>query len=221
MALKRRKETAPRRSPADLPASLDDLTLLSLDDLLEGEDLEEALFRDLDLAGRNLSRLVGSSVVFQGVNFSGTTIRAPRLRDVRFLNCDLSNADWRGFEAIRVEFIDCRLMGMGAVECHWKDVLLDRCEARYLRLNSGQTATCEFRTSNLAEADLRSANLEGAILDNVSLQKSDLSRSILKGVDLSLSDIEGITVFPEDVRGASVSAPQAMDLARLLGLTIK
>ena len=43
----------------------------------------------------------------------------------------------------------------------------------------------------------------------------------MRNLDLRDSEIEGLLVAPEDVKGAIVSAPQAMDLARLLGLVIR
>ena len=127
----------------------------------------------------------------------------------------------RGFEATRVEFIDCRLTGMMAIECRWQDVLIENCDGRYAQISDGKLHTCEFKASNFAEADFRNADLEGTIFTQAILTRADFSHSKLSGVDLGGADIDGIIVGPEEVRGAIVNAPQAMDLARLLGLIIK
>ena len=66
--------------------------------------------------------------LIEAVSFANATIQSVRLRDVRFVRCDLSNSVMRGLQANRVEFIDCRLMGMKAAECRMEDVLLERCD---------------------------------------------------------------------------------------------
>lgn len=140
---------------------------------------------------------------------------------MRLINCDFSNAVLRGFEARRVEFLDCRLIGMRAIECRWDDVLVERCDARYAQFRDGHLRTCEFRGSHLGECDLAGADLAATRFANVMLQRADLTGAKLRGADLRGADIEGVALRAEDAEGAIVSAAQAMDLARLLGLIIR
>lgn len=133
----------------------------------------------------------------------------------------MSNAILNGFEAARIEFVDCRLTGMRACECHWEDVLVENCDLRYVQLSDSRIRNSEFRSSNLSEADLRGVNFESALFSNVILRQADLSRAKLQGIDLSGAEIEGFVVRPEDLRGTIFSAAQAIELALLLGIVIK
>lgn len=215
MAAKRK----PERQPPDLPSAIDDLAVLT--EIAPGETVNESHVVGIDLSGRKLSSLSVKCSILEGVSFTGCVIPSPRFRDVRLIQCDLSNATLRGFEATRVEFIDCRLTGMITIECRWQDVLIENCDGRYAQLNDGKFQTCEIKGCNFSEADFRSADLEGTIFSRAILNRADLSKSKLRGADLRGAEIVGIIVGPEEVRGAIVSATQAMDLARLLGLVIK
>ena len=210
----------PRRPPKDLP-SLADLAPATDGIVLAGQPLEEARAQDMDLSGREIPSLVAWNSLFERVSLARCGISSFRLRDVRLVKCDLSNAILRGFEANRIELIECRLIGMRAIECHWQDVLVENCDMRYVQLNDGQVRGCEFRMCRLEESDLRGTDLEGTIFANVTLHRADLSRAKLRGTDLRGAELEGINVRAEDLRGAIVSAPQAADLAGLLGLIIK
>jgi uncharacterized protein YjbI with pentapeptide repeats len=221
MVGKRRKDEAQVRKPPDLLPCTDDLRPVKADAVVAGEPIEESHIAGIDLSGRKVRGLNAKNSIFDGVSFAGCEILSPRLRDVRLVRCDLSNAILRGFEATRVEFIDCRLIGMAAIECHWQDVLIENCDGRYARFNDGRVHTCELRASNFTEADLRATDLEFTIFTHVILNRADLSHSKLRNTDLRGAEIDGIIVGPEDVRGAIVSAGQAMDFARLLGLVIK
>ena len=219
MVGKRSKDSEPQRQPPDLPASADDLTVLA--DITSGERLDESRISGIDFSGRKISGLSAKVVVLDGISFAGCEIPSPRFRDVRFVKCDLSNAKLRGCEATRVEFVDCRLTGIIAAECCWQDVLIENCDGRYAQFNSGRFRTCELKASNFTEADFSDAALEGTMFARTVLRRADLSRARLRGADLRGAEIEGIIVGPAEVRGAIVSAAQALDLARLLGLIIK
>ncbi len=219
--MKRRKdESVPRVPPENLPGK-DDLTLVETERLLAGEPIEECLIQEIDLSGRRIPSLVALNSVMDHVSFASSRIAKFRLRDARLVKCDLSNAVLHGFEATRIEFVDCRMTGMSAIQCHWEDVLVENCDLRYAQLSDGQIRSSEFKSCNLGDADLRGAHLEGAIFTNAVLCRADLSKARLRGTDLRGAEIEGVTVQPEDLRGAIVNVTQAMDLARLLGLIIR
>ena len=218
--MKRRKDESTPRVPPDLPGK-DNLIPVEAERLLADEPIEECLIQEIDLSARRIPSLVALNSVLDQVSFAGSRIVKSRLRDVRLVKCDLSNAVLHGFEATRIEFVDCRMTGMRAVECRWEDVLVENCDLRYAQLSNGQIRSSEFKSCNLGDADLRGGNLEGAIFTNTMLCRADLSKARLRGTDLRGAEIEGVTVQPEDLRGAIVNVAQAMDLARLLGLIIR
>jgi len=124
-----------------------DLTPVIDEIMLGGLPLEESCAQNIDLSGRKIPSLIVWNSHFDHVSFASCEISSFRLRDVRLVKCDLSNAILRGFEASRVEFIECRLIGMRAIECHWQDVLVENCDMRYAQLNDGKARSCEFRAS--------------------------------------------------------------------------
>jgi uncharacterized protein YjbI with pentapeptide repeats len=214
------KKTPAGRIPADLPSDLDYLTQIDVSGLLSVLPLEDARVGAAELTGVEIPSLSLTGSVVEGAVFAEATIQAAPLRDVRFVKCDFSNALLSGFEARRVEFIDCRLLGMKAIACRWQDVLVENCDARYAQFKGGVVRSCEFKGTRLDEADLRGANLEGTTFAETSLRRADLSGARLNNVNLRGADVDGLVVRAEDLKGALVTAPQAMDLARLLGLVI-
>jgi uncharacterized protein YjbI with pentapeptide repeats len=214
------KKAATGRVPADLPSDFECLTSIEASSFLPALPLEDARVEAEDVAGAEIPSLSLTGSVLVRVVFAQARIQAALLRDVRFVKCDLSNAVFRGFEARRVEFIDCRLLGIKAISCNWQDVLLEDCDARYAQFNGGVVRSCEFKGTRLDEADFRGVNLAGTIFRNASLRRADLSGAKLNTTNLRGADIDGLVVHAEDLRGALVTPPQAMDLARLLGLVI-
>ena len=173
------------------------------------------------LSGRKLPGLTARCSIFESVSFAGCELPSPRFRDVRLIKCDLSNATLRGFEATRVEFIDCRLTGIVAIECRWQDVLVENCDGRYAQFNDGRIHTGEFKVAISPRPTSATRTWRARFSPRSVLTRADFSRSKLRGADFRGADIDGIIVGPEEVRGAIVSPTQAMDLARLLGLIIK
>jgi uncharacterized protein YjbI with pentapeptide repeats len=220
MAEKTRKPDRPRETPRNLP-SPDESHHGTRVQLLDGGHLEGGIFTEVDLSTLRLAELKGSNLVFDRVSFANCEIGSLNLVDTRLVGCDLSNSMLRRFEATRVEFLDCKLIGMNAFGCRWDDVLIDHCDSRFAQLGEGRLRRCELRSSQLREAGLVRVTLEATKLIDVVLRQADLAETRLAGVDLSACDIEGITLRVEDLRGAIVSAAQAMELARLLEVVIK
>jgi uncharacterized protein YjbI with pentapeptide repeats len=126
-----------------------------------------------------------------------------------------------GVEATRVEFVDCRLIGLKAIECRWEHVLLERCDSRYAQFADGAAPSSDFIETQLQEADFRRVRLESTRWQRSTLSRADFTGAKLKGADLRGAILEGILVDAADVSGAIVSPSQAMELARLLGLVIR
>ncbi len=215
-----KKSTAQERKIPVLPGAFPPC-LVTAQTLEQEEPVEGCRVEGVDLNGCRLGSLRVESSVLERVSFAGCEAGPVRLRDVRLVKCDFSNAVLRHFEATRVEFVDCRLIGMQAVGCRWTSVLFDNCDARYTQMNEGQLRLCETRGSNFAECDLRHTDLEGTIFSQTGMQRADLNWAKLRDTDLRGAEIEGITVRGEDLRGAIVTPDQAIGLAALLGLVIR
>ena len=214
--MKTRKGEA-RRTVPDLvehPERLDE------GEIVDGEPLEDARVATGDFSGKAIQQLLVRRCLLEGVSFAGADLRSVRLRDTRLVRCDLSNASARGLEAIRVEFVDCRLIGIKAIECRMEDVLFERCDSRYAQFQAGVARCSDFIDTQLQEADLRAVDLHNTRFIRSSLLRADLTGAKLAGADLRGAAIDGMIVGAGDVSGAIVSPSQAMELARLLGLRI-
>jgi uncharacterized protein YjbI with pentapeptide repeats len=219
--MKNKTQTPARRTPPEnIPAS-SDLVPVDAEALFAGERLEESLVQNLVMSGRKIESLAAWNSIFNSVSLASSKLGRLRLQDVRLAGCDFSNAILHKFEAIRVEFVDCRMTGMSAIECHWEDTLVENCDLRYLQLNNSRIRNSEFKSSNLSEADLRGVDFESVIFSTAILRRADLTGAKHHGTDFCGAEIEGVIVRPEDLRGAIFNAAQAIDLARLLGIIIK
>jgi uncharacterized protein YjbI with pentapeptide repeats len=188
--------------------------------LLEGLPIEEQYFADADLSGERIGSLTVSGSLLERVSLANCEIGSLRLRDVRLTGCDLSNARIRSFEATRVEFLRCRMVGLVGSKSHWQSVLLDTANARFAQLNDSRMRRSEFRETHLGEAVLSRCDLAESRFAQSILRQADLTGSRLNGLDLRSCDIEGLQIGIEDLRGARVSAAQALELTRLLGVVI-
>jgi len=193
----------------------------TVDELLSGRFVEERRFEDLHLTGQRVGALAVGQSYFDRVSFARCEVGSVKWSDVRLVGCDLSNARFRHFEATRVEFVRCKLVGMNAVGCRWQDVLLEECDASLIQLSDARLERWEARGTQLREAAINSAELKGVRWREVNLREADLAETSLQDVDLRGCELEGITLKVEDLRGAIVSAPQAMELARFLGLVVR
>jgi len=143
-----------------------------------------------------------------------------RLRDVRFVGCDLSNAVIRNLDATRVEFLNCRLVGLVANASRLQSVLFNTCNARFAQFSESRLRHCDFRSTHLGDSVLTRAELAETRLTETILRLADLTGIRFDALDLRNCEIEGLQLRIEDLRGARVTAAQAIDLARLMGVVI-
>jgi len=147
---------------------------------------------------------------------------APHGGEIRLDECHLQDAaKAHRMSLLRVELEDCRLSGLSSPAADWRDVLVANSDARFAQLPGGACRRCEFTGTDLQEADLRGADLSGALLRACRLGRADLREARLQETDLRHSDLEDMLVGLADLNGAIVDAPQAMVLARLMGIQIR
>ncbi len=218
---KPKKPTAFQRDAPDLPAAF--LEAAAAEALLRDDDFiaEDQLVQGLDLRNRSLRSFRAQGSLFENLQLSGGQFGSIVWRDVRLTGCDLANVLAHRITLVRVEFIACRLTGFRTAALDWHDVLIEDCDAAYAQLQGGLFHACEFRRSNCREADLQQAGLGGCLLRGCNLARADLRGARLQDADFRDSDIDGMLVGLADLQGAIVDAPQAVSLARLMGLQIR
>ena len=156
------------------------------------EPLQGVLCNNLTVTGENLCRLEALQIC---------------LERCRFENCDFS----------KTSFYDARLVACDFSNCAFPDSYWKRCQWIGCRLNGAN-----FAGASLHDVQARDTRLRCVIWQRVSLRQADFFRTPLKGMDLSACDIAGMQLSENaaELRGARVSAEQAMDIARRLGVII-
>ena len=161
------------------------------------DDFTECSFNGLCVEDVSKQNLSVNSCLFTNCGFIACNYRKSQFSDVVFKNCDLSNINLSGCGFYRVEFIGCKLTGTNFSESIFNHTTIRDCKGDYV-------TNVEFEHCNLVEAEFH--------------------RTSLKGIDLTSSEIAGIRIgsIPGgELKGATVTSLQALDIARILGITIK
>ena len=121
----------------------------------------------------------------------------------------------------RVTFEDCKMVGALLPESSLTDVRFAGCAARYINCYEAAVHRVQFIGCDLTGAVLQSVSVRELAFSESRLTSAELFGTPLAGVDFTTSEIDGIVVAPQNLRGAVVTAPQACELARLLGVIIR
>ncbi|GAA5441816.1 hypothetical protein Dcae01_03357 [Deinococcus caeni] len=120
----------------------------------------------------------------------------------------------------RVQFTDCRLLGVQASGARLRHVALTRVAAPLSVWVKADAAHLRLDDCDLTEAVFMDADLPGLILRGCRLPRTDLRGARLAGADLRSSDLRGLRVTPRELEGVTVDAAQLPDLAHLLGVRV-
>jgi uncharacterized protein YjbI with pentapeptide repeats len=204
--------------PPNLPRDIEEraITALHDEDSLSGFLMSGGSFEEVSAEQLSLSRMV-----LRGVNLSGANLRYFDGADIRFEQCDLSNADLSGAVIHRTVFSDCKLVGTNFTESTLKNITFLNCNGGYANFNTSTLVRIKFESGRFDSASLQDCRLDKLSLIKTSLRSAQLSGSALKDIDFRKCDIEGMGVRPQDLVGAVVTIEQAAFLSRLLGLIIK
>ena len=137
-------------------------------------------------------------------------LRMVRLTRGRFVDCDLSNAEWELPSLADVAFQRCRMTGFRMLRGRGGPVSFEGCLGRYLQLER-----CEFKGARLADCELVEASfmdcrLPGAVISGCDLTNSVLSGSRLPKADLRGSRIGGLRATWQELSGVILDPEQAM-----------
>jgi uncharacterized protein YjbI with pentapeptide repeats len=209
-----------RREP-DLPSEM--TTAANAAELFEPHDISinDRRLEDLGLEARARGTLRIETSLLERVSLANSNFGSIVWRDVRLVSCDLANLETRALNLVRVEFINCRMIGLRAGEADCQDVLISEGDQRYSQFRFSRFKSAEFDSCNFGEADFLGTDLSGSIFRKCNLQNAEMSKVKLFNADLRGSLVEGLQLNAEDIRGAIVDPTQAMIFAPLLGIRIE
>jgi len=201
-----------------LPKQLHTKTIEVLDDHAEYIALT---ISNCDLTSQAATNLLFEQVCFRHVILNQTRLVKMRVVDSRIEACDLSGADWEKARFRRVEFGGCRLWGTKWLEAYLENVLFKDCEGEEAIFASATFKSARFEKCNLREASFQEADLTGVVFYQCDLTNADLGGTRLKGADFRGSLINGMQVGAKELQGAIIDSVQAIQVAGLLGITVK
>ena len=202
-----------------------------LEDAVFSDECAQAQTDDLPVRGRRFSGEDGLFPKEQGLSFEGCAFEGLRFRggaltgcfftDVVFHKCDLSNIDFSNSVFHKARFSDCKMVGTSFLEGTLMDTGFYRDKCSCAQLLSARLKRVELVESDFSGAVMQEMKHTYLRLDGCRFIGAELFRTPLAGVDFTTSDIDGIIVSIPDLRGAKVTALQACELARLMGLIIE
>lgn len=205
------------------PKYIDDLENIEdiYSEFIHEDKVQNKIISNINIEDKNDLSFSIDSCIFKNVTFINCNFYRIDLIDSRFENCDLSNISFTGGSLHRCEFINCKLVGAKLDECNIKNSLFENVLGKYINFSASK-----FNSVNIIESNFSEGVFQEVILNKVCFNSTDLSNSYFNKTSLSKQnlttcDITNIDVEIKDLYGTEVTAMQALDLTRLIGLTIK
>ena len=189
--------------------------------LEDGAAHESLLIASADLAGQQARGARFDDVHVVQTSLAGVTLSDLELNNVRFEECDLSNAVWEQAFARLTVFKGCRMTGFSVIEAILRHVHFQDCSARLARFRFARFDKPRFERCDLREADFQGAELSGAVFAACDLRGAEMAGAKLASVDLRGCQIEGARLQPDQLRGGTVDLTQAVYLIEALGINVE
>ena len=203
-----------------IPKDLDEFQQLN-NTIKDHDYFSDAMIFDCSSENQRAEHVSLNGMIFRNVTFTAAAFEFLDLIDVRFENCDLSNANLSSSIFHRVEMINCKLLGINLSESTLQNVSFDNCNCRYSSFRFLRCKQVNFKNCLLQNADFEESHFDKVAFSNCNLEGAEMAGTKLKDIDFRDSEIEGIGVRIEDLYGAIVSPMQAVSLSRLLGIIVK
>lgn len=156
-----------------------------------------------------------SHAVVTGVGLSGARLSPLMLSDVAFDDVDMSNAALPDTTARRVEFVNCRGIGLQFAMKQATDFYAEQCRFDYATIridkvkNAAVFSECSFRETVFV------GDLSNVIFSDCDLNATEFEVSRAADCDLRssrLTDVRGLLTL----RGAKITTEQAVSVARII-----
>ena len=153
----------------------------------------------------------------------GITIETKRFSKIEeiFDNCDFSNCLFTESSFIRVEIKNSKFVGCNFIEARVYHFSSRETIFKYANFSNTSLEEMIFEDSDLSNSSFEESKLKHIYFEKSNLTQALLYRTKLNGIDLSTCEIQGIVTSIEDIKGLTVNNFQAIELSKLLGLTIK
>ncbi|HEY5561015.1 MAG TPA: pentapeptide repeat-containing protein [Clostridiaceae bacterium] len=185
----------------------------------------EAIYRECELNDCTISgdgeKIALKQMIFRNVCFKEACLRYSDIVDVIFINCDLSNIDFRDSSIHRTEFIDCKILGTSFTDTSLVSVAFKNCNGKYTNFRFSKLKDVEFEKVSLESSDFLNSKFTKVKFKEANLTLSQFSGTSLMGIDFTSSVIDGINARVEDINGVVITIMQSVEIAKIVGAVIK
>lgn len=173
-------------------------------------------------AGQDHYKLDVGTSVFERSKFIDCDFEKASFVDVVFDNCDFSNSRFVKAYFNRCEFRNCKCLGTVFNEAVIKHTKIIDSVLKYASLNDAkfeyvEMDHCDMTESSISETVYKSWNARGCLFIG-----TNFFHTKLKNFDFTNCELEDIIISDtlEEIRGAKITAVQALEAARLLGMKV-
>lgn len=183
----------------------------------------EHCFTGGSAAEMSLEKTEYKACVFRACRFTGTVLANAWFQNVIFENCDLSGASLMDATLQKVRFVRCKLAGANLTAAVLGDVSLEDCIAQNAIFSETALKNVLFLRGDYSGAAFWSVQKRSRFrLESCCLERAEFLHTSLNGQDLTGCELAGASFSGEgELRGAKVTALQACELAKLLGVIIE
>ncbi|MCI0624184.1 MAG: pentapeptide repeat-containing protein [Acidobacteria bacterium] len=172
-----------------------------LERIKNGESLERAELRDLDLNQATLENVRLSRSDLEGANFEGANLR----------HADLSCASLREAYMAGADLERANLQKANLESCNLDGANLQFADLRHANLGEATFERANLKGARLSYAQIDFADLGGALLTGAQLDGACLHQAYLGGADLTNADLQHIRITESNLEDAKLAGANLME----------
>lgn len=191
--------------------------------MLEEETvMRQKWYKNEELENLDAERAEFFRVRFQNCRFWECSFVKASFVNAEFIGCDFSNCDFSHSYWKETRIDTCKAQGTKFCGSVWKDSKIENTNLDYANYNGAAMEKTEAVMCSFTSASLSEMKLKNAVFDRDKFDSTDFYKTLLKGIDLSGCELSHILLSDDfrEVKGARLSALQAVEIAKMLGITV-
>lgn len=182
----------------------------------------EIMVHEEDVTGEDYYGLDAEASFFGRSKFIDCNFEKASFVDVVFENCDFSNSRFVKAYFNRCEFRNCKCLGTVFNEAVIKHVKIMDSTLKYASLNDAKLEYVEMNRCDLTESSISETIHKNWSAGGCLFIGTNFFHTKLKNFDFTSCELENIIISDtlEEIRGAKITAVQALEAARLLGMKV-
>lgn len=200
------------------------LAQADLTEMIDDAELESAQLVDIDAVNCNIPALDLNDALLEKMQFTGSHFSRITMRDVVAKQTDFSSASLDSGSIVRVQFTNCRMMGVDFNRTSLHDVVFRSCKLDLANFRQADLRRVQFIDCTLVETDFGGSTLTSIEFQSSILEATVFSQAKCKLVDLRTSQLLNLSGWGS-LKGASIDGLQLVQvapyLAQELGISVR